>query len=153
MTHSAVIILVFFAMEGVAYASHRWLMHGPMWVWHESHHQIRRGIFEKNDLFGLVFSLIAMAGIALGMMGSPEWAVALDIGVGMTLYGAAYLFLHDILVHRRFRITIHPRAKYLKAILRSHRVHHARRGRLNCTDFGFLVPGSGKHPASFPQKP
>jgi beta-carotene 3-hydroxylase len=151
MTHLLIVALVFFGMEGVAYASHRWLMHGPMWVWHESHHQIRQGVFEKNDLFGLGFSLIAMTGIALGMA-SPNWAVALDIGVGMTAYGAAYLFLHDILVHRRFGITIHPRAKYLKAVLRSHRVHHARRSRQGCTDFGFLIPGSGKHPAPFPQK-
>ena len=24
-----------------AYASHRWIMHGPMWVWHASHHRER----------------------------------------------------------------------------------------------------------------
>ncbi len=42
---TAVSLLVFAAalvgMEGVAWATHRWLMHGPLWVLHRSHHAPR----------------------------------------------------------------------------------------------------------------
>ena len=29
------------AMEGVAYVAHRWVMHGPGWFLHASHHRPR----------------------------------------------------------------------------------------------------------------
>jgi len=135
------VLAAFFGMEGVAYASHRWIMHGPMWHWHESHHLPRRGKFERNDLFGLVFSVIAMTLIGSGLAFSRSWPISL--GIGMTAYGAAYLFLHDILVHRRFGIVLRPRSAYFRAVIRSHRIHHARRGREGCSDFGFLIPGTG----------
>lgn len=36
-------------MEGVAYAAHRWVMHGPGWFLHKSHHEPSTGMFELND--------------------------------------------------------------------------------------------------------
>jgi len=30
------------------------VMHGWGWGWHRSHHEPRRGMFEKNDLFAVV---------------------------------------------------------------------------------------------------
>ncbi len=38
-------------MEGFAYAAHRWVMHGPGWFLHASHHRARTGTFELNDLY------------------------------------------------------------------------------------------------------
>ena len=40
-------------MEGVAYATHRWVMHGRLGWWlHASHHRRGTGRFELNDLYG-----------------------------------------------------------------------------------------------------
>ena len=45
--HWAIGIFLFLAtvaaMEGVAYVAHRWVMHGPGWFLHESHHRPRHG--------------------------------------------------------------------------------------------------------------
>ena len=57
-------ILIFFAtiaaMEAVAYVAHRWVMHGFGWFLHESHHRVRHGMFELNDLYGVIFALPAI---------------------------------------------------------------------------------------------
>ena len=44
-------------MEGVAYVAHRWIMHGPGWFLHASHHRPRHGMFEANDLYAVIFAL------------------------------------------------------------------------------------------------
>ena len=41
------------AMEGVAWFTHKYLMHGPLWFLHESHHVPHRGGLEKNDWFAV----------------------------------------------------------------------------------------------------
>lgn len=130
-------LAAFFTMEGVAWATHKYVMHGFLWNLHESHHLPRRGAFERNDWFGVFFSLVAMGMFAAGYFGS---AVFTALGTGVTAYGAAYLFLHDILTHKRFGIHIKPRSGYLRSVLRSHRIHHARRTRGGGVSFGFLVP-------------
>ena len=47
----ALFFLTIAAMEGVAYAAHRWVMHGWGWFLHKSHHEPRTGAFELNDLY------------------------------------------------------------------------------------------------------
>src|SRR6187399_1141541 len=59
------------AMVGVAWASHKYVMHGFAWSWHRDHHEPHDGLLEKNDLFGLVGATLSIAMFALG---SP-WAV------------------------------------------------------------------------------
>ncbi|MFM2267096.1 MAG: hypothetical protein RL757_537, partial [Bacteroidota bacterium] len=47
-------------MEFVAWAAHKYVMHGFLWNWHEDHHKPhfeKDGFWEKNDLFFLVFAL------------------------------------------------------------------------------------------------
>ena len=50
MSNAWIYIGLFFAalagMELVAYLTHRFLMHGPLWFLHESHHRPREGWFE-----------------------------------------------------------------------------------------------------------
>jgi beta-carotene 3-hydroxylase len=46
-------------MEGVAWFLHKYVMHGFGWYLHEDHHRASKGKFEKNDLFGLFFSLLS----------------------------------------------------------------------------------------------
>lgn len=121
-------------MEGVAWALHRFVMHGPLWCLHRSHHQPRRGLFELNDVFGLFFSIASMILIYLGLRGYPA---LLGIGLGLVCYGCVYFFLHDVLVHRRVRLPIVPRHGYLRHLYQAHHLHHATHGRDGAVSFGF----------------
>ena len=125
----------FVAMEGVAYLLHRFVMHGPLWVLHESHHRPRSGRFERNDLFGVFFALPSMALIYAGTHGQP---LLLPVGVGMTAYGMAYWGFHDVLVHRRVKHSMVPKGGYLKRIVRAHLIHHRTHTKEGATSFGFL---------------
>ena len=134
---------VFLFMEGVAWWTHKYVMHGFLWNLHESHHLPRRGALEKNDWFGVFFSFVAMGVFAAGYFVSPVFTAA---GVGITGYGFAYLFLHDMLTHKRFGVNLKPQSGYLRAVLRSHRIHHARRTKEGGVSFGFLIPVKPKPP-------
>ena len=129
-------VLAFVAMEGVAWATHRYLMHGPLWALHRSHHEPRRGAFEANDLFAFWFAGIAVAlfwsGARFGF-GWLWWAAA-----GATAYGAVYALVHDGLVHQRFGFRHVPRGGYARRLVQAHRLHHATRGREGAVSFGFL---------------
>jgi beta-carotene 3-hydroxylase len=137
VSHILVFLTAFLGMEGVAWFTHKYVMHGFLWSLHESHHSPRTGPLEKNDWFGVFFSLVAMGLFVAGYAVHPLFLTA---GAGMTGYGLTYLFLHDILVHKRFGVRLHPRSGYLRNVLRCHRVHHAKLGKEGCLSFGFLVP-------------
>jgi beta-carotene 3-hydroxylase len=125
----------FVGMEAVAYLMHRYLMHGPLWFLHESHHRPRRSALEWNDLFGAFFAAPSIVLIYLGTHGQP---FALAVGLGMTAYGAAYFGFHDVIVHRRVRTRYVPAHPYLKRIVRAHLVHHRTVTRDGAVSFGFL---------------
>jgi len=123
------------AMEGVAWWTHRYVMHGWGWNWHRSHHEPRNGVFEKNDLFAVVGSAISIVLIALGAVDyGPTWW----IGWGMTAYGLCYFVFHDGLVHRRWPLKWQPKGGYLKRLIQAHKMHHAVHSREGCISFGFL---------------
>lgn len=124
-------------MEGVAWAAHRYLMHGPLWVLHESHHRPDKGRFERNDLFAVLFSLPS---IALIYVGSAGHLLALAAGLGMAAYGALYFLVHDVVVHRRLPFPFAIGEGYLRRITRAHLVHHRSLAREGATNFGFLLP-------------
>lgn len=122
-------------MEGVAWAVHKYVMHGPGWGWHRSHHEPREGTFERNDAYGLVFGLISLGLIlyGAGALGPAYW-----VGVGMAAYGVLYFIVHDGLVHQRWPFRHVPRSGYLKRLVQAHRLHHAVEDRQGCVSFGFL---------------
>ena len=118
-------------MEGFAYVMHRWVMHGPGWVLHASHHRPRTGMFEWNDLYAVIFAIPSIVLLAGGVRWGwwPGWTW---IGAGIAAYGAIYFGFHDVIVHRRLPLRWLPRGRYLKRIVQAHRLHHAvetRRGR------------------------
>lgn len=128
------------AMEGVAWATHRYVMHGPLWVLHRSHHEIRHGAFELNDLFAVFFAAIAIGLFLLGMV--PGWGIAFWVGAGMTAYGALYALVHDGLVHRRWPMPAPRRSGgYADRLIQAHRLHHAVSTKEGAVSFGFLLPG------------
>lgn len=122
-------------MEWVAWFVHKYLMHGPLWSLHESHHRPRRGRFELNDLFGLFFSAISIVLIYFGVRDNPA---LLGAGLGMVGYGLIYFLVHDVLVHRRVRHVFVPRSGYLRRIYQAHRLHHALETKEGAVSFGFV---------------
>ena len=124
-------------MEAVAYAAHRWVMHGPGWFLHRSHHSQRNGLFELNDLYAAIFALpsilLLLGGVQLGW---GSWAVW--VGSGIAAYGAIYFGFHDIVVHRRIAHRYVARSSYMKRIIQAHRLHHATSGKHGSVSFGFL---------------
>lgn len=127
-------VLAFVAMEGVSYSAHRWLMHGVGMTWHRSHHAPPTGErFERNDLFPLCFSAVGVLLFAVATIrdSSTVWAVA----AGITAYGAIYLAVHELYIHRRLPIRI-PANAYLDWLRDSHRDHH----RTGAEPYGMLLP-------------
>lgn len=131
----AVVLVTVVAMEGAAWASHKYIMHGWGWGWHRSHHEPRQGRVEKNDLFAVVFAALAIVLIAHGRAHAPVLAA---IGAGMTLYGLLYFCVHDGMVHQRWPWRFVPRSGYLKRLYQAHRLHHAVPTREGCVAFSFL---------------
>ena len=139
--HPAIGILLFVAtvtvMEGIAYAAHRWVMHGPGWFLHASHHRPRPGMFEANDLYAVIFAVpsivLLYGGVNLGWGG---WAIG--VGAGIAAYGAIYFGFHDVIVHARAPHRYVPRWGYMKRIVQAHRLHHAVETREGTVSFGFL---------------
>jgi beta-carotene 3-hydroxylase len=131
----AVFVGTVVAMEGVAYLMHRYLMHGPLWFLHESHHVRDKGRFELNDLFGVFFAIPSIILIYLGTHGHSG---LLAVGLGMTAYGAIYFGFHDVIVHRRLPHRLRPRGRYLQRIIKAHQIHHATRGKHGAVSFGFV---------------
>ena len=93
-------LLTVAAMEGVAYAAHRWVMHGPGWVLHRSHHRPRAGRLGaerplRRDLrLSLDTADPRRRPARLGRVGDV-------VGAGIAAYGAIYFGFHDVIVHKR----------------------------------------------------
>lgn len=134
----ALFFLTIAAMEGVAYAAHRWVMHGWGWFLHKSHHEPRTGAFELNDLYAVIFAVpsfvLLLGGVQLGWWPGFTW-----IGAGIAAYGAIYFGFHDVIVHRRLAHRYVPRSTYMKRIVQAHRLHHAVEGKHGSVSFGFLI--------------
>jgi beta-carotene 3-hydroxylase len=118
-----VVLLTFAGMECVAWLSHKYLMHGFLWFFHEDHHQHNTNLkpFERNDFFFLLF---AAPGIVLIFLGVESFALSFWMGLGITLYGLAYFLIHDVFIHRRLKWLRNIDTTYFKAIRRAHKAHH-----------------------------
>ena len=131
------IVGTFLLMEGVAWFTHKYIMHGFMWSWHRSHHKKHNHAFEMNDLFALVFSIPSVLLIVLGYeVESIGWIKY--VGYGILAYGISYFIFHDIIVHRRIKIDFKAKNGYLKRIMRAHYIHHETHTREDAEAFGFL---------------
>ena len=127
-------LAAFVGMEAVSYLMHRFVMHGPGIGVHADHHAPATGRFERNDLYPASFSVVAIAFFAVGTsVPGLRWLVA--AGIGMTLYGVAYFYVHDVYVHRRLPLP-RPRWAPLRWLERRHRIHH----RFGGEPYGMLLP-------------
>lgn len=141
MTAFAMFFLAYVLMEGAAWAAHRYLMHGPLWMLHADHHSKEPGFFEKNDAFFLIFAVPSWLCIMFGMMwGVPE---STAFGFGIAAYGFTYFLVHEIFIHQRFRWWVHTDNPYFRAVRLKHKWHHKTLGKEGSAHFGLLwVPWS-----------
>uniref|UniRef100_A0ACD5TTB8 Uncharacterized protein n=1 Tax=Avena sativa TaxID=4498 RepID=A0ACD5TTB8_AVESA len=112
-------------MEFWARWAHRALWHASLWHMHESHHRPRDGPFELNDVFAIVNAVPAMALLAFGFFNRGLVpGLCFGAGLGITLFGMAYMFVHDGLVHRRFPVGPIENVPYFRRVAAAHQIHH-----------------------------
>ncbi|MET0727513.1 MAG: sterol desaturase family protein [Acidimicrobiales bacterium] len=133
MTAVLLFVASFAAMEAVSYAGHRWVMHGPGMAWHRSHHAPPQGPVERNDLFPVCFSGLGIGLFAAASAGVADWLWW--VAAGVTAYGACYLLVHEVYIHRRLPITPPP-LRYVDWLRHAHADHHRRSGE----PYGMLLP-------------
>ncbi|WP_133364736.1 sterol desaturase family protein [Qipengyuania sediminis] len=143
LTAILIVLATMLVMEWVAWASHKYIMHGFGWAWHRDHHEPHDNLLEKNDLFGLVGAAASIAMFAWGSkwaLGEAAWWPATWIGLGILGYGIIYTLVHDGLVHQRYFRWV-PRSGYAKRIVQAHKLHHATVGKEGGVSFGFVLAG------------
>ena len=114
------------AMEPWSRIIHRSVWHGRLAFIHDSHHQDDGGGWEANDWLSLAHAPIAAGFIINGSLGEPGLLreVLYGVGFGMSLFGVAYVIIHDGLVHKRLPVQFLARYSWLYRIAQAHRVHH-----------------------------
>ncbi|XP_027103698.1 beta-carotene hydroxylase 2, chloroplastic isoform X1 [Coffea arabica] len=156
-------------MEFWARWAHKALWHASLWHMHESHHRPREGPFELNDVFAIINAVPAIAllsygffhkglipGLCFGAVSAFSRSQSLKIvfvpcafytesydfdvqGLGITVFGMAYMFVHDGLVHKRFPVGPIANVPYFRRVAAAHQLHHS--DKFNGVPFGlFLGP-------------
>lgn len=138
----AIIVIIstlgsFVGMELASWFIHKYIMHGPLWNIHKTHHQHNEHKIELNDLFAIFFAVIAAVLIYVGL-GNGNMLMA-GSGLGITLYGFTYFILHDIFIHKRIRLFKRSKSPLLNAMAEAHRDHHKSRDRTHSTSYGLLL--------------
>ena len=93
------ITITFCLMEIVAWASHKYIMHGLLWFLHKDHHKKdHNSWFERNDLFFLQFA--GISAIFVVLWGEYDFWFGLPIAIGifymdlLTLLFMIFLFIN-----------------------------------------------------------
>jgi beta-carotene 3-hydroxylase len=76
--------------------------------------------------------------IVYGFEGAPGVLreAAFGVGVGMTVFGLAYLAVHDGFVHKRLPLAFLERFSYFRRVREAHKAHHSRP---HAVPFGFFL--------------
>jgi beta-carotene 3-hydroxylase len=134
---SAVFLLTFTGMEFMAWFSHKYIMHGFLWIWHKDHHKKDHDSwFERNDLFFIFYALIS--GGCVVAWGELNFWPGLPIGLGIFAYGFTYFMVHDIFIHQRFKWFRNANSRYAKGVRRAHKIHHKNIHKQGGECFGML---------------
>ena len=132
-----IIVVTFFFMEFVAWATHKYIMHGFLWFLHQDHHVVNKDHkLQKNDFFFLIFAIPSML---LMYIGFDSFKISFFVGVGIAFYGMAYFIVHEVIIHQRLPFFRKTNNKYIRAIRLAHKVHHKQLGKYNATSFGMLI--------------
>lgn len=133
----AIGLAAFVAMEPLTAATHRWVMHGIGERLHRSHHRAGRiaARWETNDWYPVIFAALVNVGFVVGF-NVDGWGALVPAGIGVTAYGLAYGYVHDVYIHGRFTWLPRPRSALLDRLAEAHRVHHL----YSAAPYGMLVP-------------
>lgn len=113
-------------MEFWARWAHEALWHASLWHMHESHHRPREGPFELNDVFAIINAVPAIALLAYGFFHKGLVpGLCFGAGLGITVFGMAYMFVHDGLVHKRFPVGPIANVPYFRRVAAAHQLHHS----------------------------
>ena len=130
-------LLTFLIMEGITWLTHKYVMHGFMWYFHEDHHQPKyANIFERNDIFFVIFAAPSLTLFYFGVQGGLN--PLFFVGLGILFYGIAYFLIHDVLIHQRFKWFKKTKNPYLIGLRKAHKVHHKHLGKEDGECFGML---------------
>ena len=110
-------------MEGFAWFTHKYVMHGFMWVWHRSHHEPRHGVFELNDLFAAVFATPAIVAIYFGVHGYAAAAAGRASGSPPTARSTPCST--TAWCTAATRSPLNGKSRFWKRLIQAHRIHHA----------------------------
>ncbi|XP_010521360.1 PREDICTED: beta-carotene 3-hydroxylase 1, chloroplastic-like isoform X1 [Tarenaya hassleriana] len=112
-------------MEFWARWAHRALWHASLWHMHESHHKAREGPFELNDVFAVINAVPAVGLFSYGFFNKGFVpGLCFGAGLGITVFGIAYMFVHDGLVHKRFPVGPIANVPYFRRVAAAHQLHH-----------------------------
>ncbi len=114
-------VLGFIGMELASWFIHKYIMHGPLWFIHKTHHHPQKTFFELNDVFSLIFGSIA---ILLIITGAASLSPGFFVGLAISTYGMIYFVLHDVFVHRRVKWINKLNHPYFNTIKWAHKMHH-----------------------------
>lgn len=129
----------FLLMELVAWATHKYIMHGLLWRLHRDHHQRDHGHrLERNDAFFVLFAAPSVLLFLLGAQRGPQ-APWTWIGLGILLYGTAYFLVHEVFIHQRIKGLRRTGNPYFLALRRAHKAHHKHLGKEGGECFGMLL--------------
>ena len=133
-----IILITFCFMEIVAWATHKYIMHGFLWVLHKDHHKKDHDSwFERNDLFFIFYAIVSFINFYAWEEYS-FWA-GLPIGIGISFYGLSYFIVHDIFIHQRFKLFKKINNKYARGVRRAHKIHHKNINKTGGECFGMLL--------------
>ena len=125
-------------MECITWCTHKYIMHGFLWMWHEDHHQPNaNNFFEKNDYFFIVFAIPSIALFLIGRFWESHFYITF-IGLGILLYGIAYFLVHDIFIHQRLKWLKRTNNFYFRALRKAHKTHHKYQNKNDGKCFGML---------------
>ena len=132
-----VLMLTFIFMEFMAWFSHKYIMHGFLWVLHKDHHKKdHNSWFERNDLFFIFYAVVSF--INVYAWGEYSFWAGLPIGIGIFIYGLSYFMVHDIFIHQRFKIFRNSNSRYARGLRRAHKIHHKNLNKDGGECFGML---------------
>ena len=132
-----VLMLIFIFMEFMAWFSHKYIMHGFLWVLHKDHHKKdHNSWFERNDLFFIFYAVVSF--INVYAWGEHSFWAGLPIGIGIFIYGLSYFMVHDIFIHQRFKIFRNSNSRYARGLRRAHKIHHKNLNKDGGECFGML---------------
>lgn len=131
------VFAAFWFMEFVAWFTHKYVMHTIAWPLHKDHHQPTGKLFQRNDMFAIIFAIPSWLCMMFGIMDGVDFKFY--IGLGILLYGIAYTLVHEVIIHNRWGTRHKIKHWYFKGLARAHFAHHKHKEKEDGECFGMLI--------------